>query len=181
MKETRLLLNLYPVNSLRLGRIETRLKVEGKTRTWWINAAVREKLDRDHPETNKPEGEYVPEPIKLDTPEAHARFKRVMEMCDKLLAEYVPLAPLGSPVVDVADEEGMSRKFNSLSQEEQAHLEDTAEKLVAMTPPTKQDFEPWPEQWQRDAEARILRESLEGKLATLRGAESSAGEADFWG
>jgi hypothetical protein len=185
LKETRLLLNLYPVNSLRLERIEARLKVEGKTRTWWINAAIREKLDKDHPETNKPEGEYVPVPLTLDTPEAHARYRRIIETCDRLLAAYVPAAPLRgvSTMVDAADQKALSEKYKSLSQEEKDLLEETAERLVQMTPPSPKDFKPWSEQWQRECEASALRREAAESMVKPAPApvETEDDDPDFWG
>lgn len=124
LKETRLLLNLYPVNSLRLGRIEPRLKVEGKTRTWWINAAIREKLDKDHPETNKPEGEYVPAPLKLDTPEEQARYQHMVEHMTKILASFTPAVPLKGM-------EASNGKWHTLSEAEKSAVADAAEKLAS--------------------------------------------------
>jgi hypothetical protein len=151
LKETRLLLNLYPVNSLRLGRIEARLKVEGKTRTWWINAAIREKLDRDHLETNKPEGEYVPVPLTLDTP----RGRRMYEKLNRLLAAFQPVAPLAGfgviPQEEVTREEvqvngRLHKKWVSLSAEEQWSLIEATENLADMEAKgvAVQAPDPWP-------------------------------------
>lgn len=123
IKETRLLLNLYPVNSLRLSRIEARLKVEGKTRTWWINAAVREKLDRDHPETNCAESEYKPAPLTWDTPEAHTRYVQMIENASKILNMFAPAAPLKGS-------ETPAEKWQTLNDLEKAAVVDAAEKLT---------------------------------------------------
>jgi hypothetical protein len=61
---SKIVLSLYPKNAIRIGRIET-LKLRSIPLTQWINAAIAEKLDRDHPETNVPDSEYVPAPVEL--------------------------------------------------------------------------------------------------------------------
>ena len=142
LKETRLLLNLYPVNSVRLNRIEHLLKMEGKTRTWWINAAVREKLDRDHPETNCPESEYKPAPIPLDNPAAiaaQANMVRVLEEGNKLLAAFTPAALLEdfktpdiSKMNPVKARDALGPKWRALSRKEQEAIALAAEHMASL-------------------------------------------------
>jgi hypothetical protein len=52
--------------------------------TQWINAAIAEKLDRENPETNVPDSEYVPALVELSPAE---RYK-----LEKLKAEQTALA-----------------------------------------------------------------------------------------
>lgn len=49
MNPSRFTLKLYPDNHARLEKV--RLPMGETNRTRWINDAVREKLDREHPET----------------------------------------------------------------------------------------------------------------------------------
>jgi hypothetical protein len=143
LKETRLLLNLYPVNSVRLNRIDHLLKMEGKSRTWWINAAVREKLDREHPETNCPESEYKPAPIPLGSPAADEYFAQQSRFVDhtiKLLQSFVPAAPLaGLPAIP--DTKGMTpmeamnackNRLEALNEQEKDALFDAASVLAEL-------------------------------------------------
>ena len=143
IKETRLLLNLYPVNSVRLNRIDHLLKMEGKTRTWWINAAVREKLDRDHPETNCPESEYKPAPIPLEGPAAlefHSQQSRFVEHTLKILQSFVPAAPLaglppppdttGMSAIDALD--AYKAHFDVLNDQERDAILDAASTLAEL-------------------------------------------------
>lgn len=171
LKETRLLLNLYPVNSVRLNRIEHLLKMEGKTRTWWINAAVREKLDRDHPETNCPESEYKPAPIPLDNPAAlgfHDYSLRKLEHMTKILGSFAPAAPLNGAVP-------LDKKWQSLSDSEKEAVAEAAERLAAVhspKPPALEDTNPEQyaqqrEKRRRDAE-RFFRDSLQASMKELR-------------
>lgn len=81
---SKLVLSLYPKNVIRLGRIKTRLRLKSVPLTQWINAAIAEKLDREHPETNVPDSEYVPAPVELSAAE---RYK-----LERLKAEQLALA-----------------------------------------------------------------------------------------
>jgi hypothetical protein len=81
---SKLVLSLYPKNVIRLGRIKTRLKLKSIPLTQWINAAIAEKLDREHPETNVPDSDYVPAMVELSAAE---RYK-----LEKLKAEQSALA-----------------------------------------------------------------------------------------
>lgn len=95
---SKLVLSLYPKNVIRIGRIKTRLRLKSIPLTQWINAAIAEKLDREHPETNVPESEYVPAPVELSPAE---RYK-----LERLKAEQAAiaasLAALERPPVPVA-------------------------------------------------------------------------------
>jgi len=177
LKETRLLLNLYPVNSVRLNRIEHLLKMEGKTRTWWINAAVREKLDRDHPETNCPESEYKPAPIPLDNPAAlefHSQQSRFVEHTLKLLQSFVPAAPLeGLP--PFPDTTGMTAiealnackdRLEALNEEENKAILDAALMLAELP-----SGEP----------VRHPKKRIEAPVQQLENAPPVASDSDFWG
>lgn len=102
-KPKRVLLNIYVKESIRLDRIEYALKIKGISRTDWINRAIREKLDRDHPETNAMSADYVPAKIALDSPqamEALRRLRKERETLDKALEAFeVPAAPV-APAMD---------------------------------------------------------------------------------
>ena len=81
---SKLVLSLYPKNAIRIGRIKTRLRLKSIPLTQWINAAIAEKLDREHPETNVPDSEYVPAMVELSAAE---RYK-----LERLKAEQTALA-----------------------------------------------------------------------------------------
>jgi hypothetical protein len=68
---SKLVLSLYPKNVIRLGRIKTRLTLKCVPLTQWINAAIAEKLDREHPETNVPDSDYVPALVELSAAERY--------------------------------------------------------------------------------------------------------------
>ena len=180
LKETRLLLNLYPVNSVRLNRIEHLLKMEGKTRTWWINAAVREKLDRDHPETNCPEEDYKPAPIPLDNPAAleyHSQQSRFVEHTLKLLQSFVPAAPLAG-LPEIPDTTGMTAvealnackdRLEALNEEENKALFDAAYLLAEL--PSGEPLRP----------CKGLAPPAVVPVKQLESAPAVASDADFWG
>ena len=81
---SKIVLSLYPKNAIRIGRIKTRLRLKSIPLTQWINAAIAEKLDRENPETNVPDSEYVPAMVELSPAE---RYK-----LEKLKAEQSALA-----------------------------------------------------------------------------------------
>lgn len=181
LKETRLLLNLYPVNSVRLNRIEHLLKMEGKTRTWWINAAVREKLDRDHPETNCPESEYKPAPIPLDNPAAlefHSQQSRFVEHTIKLLQSFVPAAPLAG-LPEIPDTTGMTAiealnacqgHFDALNEQERDVIIDAALALAEL--PSGEPI--------RHPKKRI-EAPIVPAVEQLEVAPAATSDSDFWG
>lgn len=176
LKETRLLLNLYPVNSLRLERIEARLKVEGKTRTWWINAAIREKLDKDHPETNKPEGEYVPALLTLDTPEAQNRYDRMVDQMSRLLGSFTPAAPLKGAM-------SPGEKWHALNVQEKEAIAEAADKLVSVAAvetlvDSSEKMKTLKERGRRQQEAeKFFRVSIERSLREIHAKSPVAGKA----
>jgi hypothetical protein len=101
-KPKRVLLNIYVKESIRLERIEYALKVRGISRTDWINRAIREKLDRDHPETNAMSADYVPAKIPLDSPqamEALQRLRKERETLDKALEAFEVPAVKDAPAL----------------------------------------------------------------------------------
>jgi hypothetical protein len=81
---SKIVLSLYPKNAIRIGRIKTRLRLKSIPLTQWINAAIAEKLDRENPETNVPDSEYVPALVELSPAE---RYK-----LERLKAEQSALA-----------------------------------------------------------------------------------------
>jgi hypothetical protein len=103
-KPKRVLLNIYVKESIRLERIEYALKIRGISRTDWINRAIREKLDRDHPETNATSADYIPAKIPLDSPQAMETLQRLRkdrETLDKALEAFdVPASPVAPALVE---------------------------------------------------------------------------------
>jgi len=103
-KPKRVLLNIYVKESIRLERIEYALKIRGISRTDWINQAIREKLDRDHPETNAMSADYVPAKIPLDSvqaKEALQRLRKERETLDKALQAFeVPADPVAPAMAE---------------------------------------------------------------------------------
>lgn len=103
-KPKRVLLNIYVKESIRLERIEYALKIRGISRTDWINQAIREKLDRDHPETNAMSADYVPAKIPLDSvqaKEALRRLRKERETLDKALQAFeVPADPVAPAMAE---------------------------------------------------------------------------------
>lgn len=73
---SKIVLSLYPKNAIRIGRIKTRLKLKSIPLTQWINSAIAEKLDREHPETDVPDSEYVPALVELSAAERY-RLERL--------------------------------------------------------------------------------------------------------
>ena len=101
-KPKRVLLNIYVKESIRLERIEYALKIRGISRTDWINQAIREKLDRDHPETNAMSADYVPAKIPLDSAqakEALQRLRKERETLDKALEAFEVPAVKDAPAM----------------------------------------------------------------------------------
>lgn len=99
-KDTRVLLSIYPKNALRLKRLEVLHKINGMTRTRWLNRAITEKLDREHPETDCPDADYTPAPIPLDSADARNAYEvaqRQYEAARKQL-EAFGAAPMVEPL-----------------------------------------------------------------------------------
>jgi hypothetical protein len=99
---SKIVLSLYPKNAIRIGRIKTRLKLKSIPLTQWINAAIAEKLDREHPETDVPDSEYVPALVELSAAERHKLEKLKAEqaaLAASLAAFDVPAAPV-APAMD---------------------------------------------------------------------------------
>jgi len=94
---SKLVLSLYPKNVIRLGRIKTRLKLKSIPLTQWINAAIAEKLDREHPETNVPDSEYVPALVELSPAERH-KLERLKAERDALSASLAAFERPADPV-----------------------------------------------------------------------------------
>ena len=102
-KPKRVLLNIYVKESIRLERIEYALKIRGISRTDWINQALREKLDRDHPETNAMSADYVPAKIPLDSAqakEALQRLRKERETLDKALQAFEVVPAMAEPPLE---------------------------------------------------------------------------------
>ena len=98
MQQTsKLVLSLYPKNVIRLGRIKTRLKLKSVPLTQWINAAIAEKLDREHPETNVPDSEYVPALVELSPAERH-KLERLKAEQSALAASLAAFERPADPV-----------------------------------------------------------------------------------
>jgi hypothetical protein len=100
---SKLVLSLYPKNVIRLGRIKTRLKLKSVPLTQWINAAIAEKLDREHPETNVPDSEYVPAMVELSPAERYKleRLKAERDALSASLAAFErPAAPVALAMVE---------------------------------------------------------------------------------
>lgn len=64
MNPSRFTLKLYPENRTRLDKV--RLPAGETNRTKWVNDAIREKMDRDHPETIGDDADFWGE--TTDTP-----------------------------------------------------------------------------------------------------------------
>ncbi len=93
----KIILAIYNINRLRMERI-TSVGLH-MSRTAWINAAIREKLDRDHPETVGPEGspsDIIPPP--MGRPPANAEARK--EWLESKAREAAPIAKLAEDQED---------------------------------------------------------------------------------